>query len=60
MNSAARNPGEQAAVDPEAVAADVAAALRAAGDDAGTSEQLRTLEQLHQRLAAALTTIDTA
>jgi len=60
MNSAACNPGEQAAVDPEAVAADVAAALRAAGDDAGTSEQLRTLEQLHQRLAAALTTIDTA
>jgi hypothetical protein len=60
MNSAAPNPGELAAVDPEAVAADVAAALRATDDDAGTSEQLRTLEQLHQRLAAALTTIDSA
>jgi ribulose 1,5-bisphosphate carboxylase large subunit-like protein len=60
MNGAAPQPGGGVPGDPDGLAAAVAAALHAVGDDAELTEQLRTLEELHQRLAAALTTIDGA
>ncbi|MEO9222258.1 MAG: hypothetical protein ABI251_10895 [Mycobacteriaceae bacterium] len=60
MNNAMPTPGQAQRVDPEALATEVAAALQAAEDATDAATQLQALETLHQRLAAALTTIDRA
>ena len=60
MNNAMPTPGQAQRVDPEAMAAEVSAALQAVEDATDAATQLQVLETVHQQLAAALTTIDRA
>ena len=60
MNSAMPTPGQATRVDPEAIATEVSAALQTVAEATDAATQLQVLETLHQRLAAALTTIDRA
>lgn len=57
-------PTATTSVDPDALVETVDAALGAlddtGSDAAGLNEQVHTLEELHRRLAAALTTLDSA
>ncbi len=60
MNNAMPTPGQAKRVDPEAIATEVSAALQTVEEATDAAIQLQVLETLHQRLAAALSTIDRA
>jgi len=64
MTTPAPRPEGDPGVDPDRLSADVASALQAHEgsdtDGADIAAELQTLEALHQRLAAALSTIDRA
>lgn len=58
MSTVAPPPGPELGTEPAAIRSDVDAVLRAGEPADGAAGELHALEALHQRLAAALATID--
>lgn len=60
MNNPVPKPGAEPHLDPAALTHEVDTALREAAEHQDPSGQLLALEAVHQKLAAALSTIDKA
>ncbi len=60
MDNPVPKPGQDTRVDPAALTTQVDAALSALDHLGDAASQLQALEDVHQRLAAALATIDRA